>query len=53
MLADCVRVIGDDAENASITTSDPLTEAATKSTRPSKADFIRALRESIEEDRGA
>lgn len=51
-LADCVRVISDDAKNASITASDPLTEAATKSTRPSKADFIRALRESIDENRG-
>lgn len=52
LLADCVRVIGDDAENAGITASDPLTEAATKSTRASKADFIRALRESIDENRG-
>ena len=52
MLADCVRVIGDDAETASITASDPLTEAATQSTRPSKADFIRALRESLDEKRG-
>lgn len=51
-LSDCIRVIGDDAERAKIFASDPLTEAATRSTRPSKADFIRALRESIDENRG-
>ncbi len=51
-LADCIQVIGCDAENAKIAASDPLTEAATRSTRPSKADFIRALCESIDENRG-
>lgn len=51
-ISSCIRVIGDDAENAKIVADDPLTAAATRSTRPSKADFVRALRESIDEIRG-
>lgn len=51
-LSSCVRVIGDDADSAQIIADDPLTAAATRSTRPSKADFVRALRESIDEIRG-
>lgn len=52
LLSDCVRVIADDAEGARISASDPLTEAAVKSSRPSKSDFVRALRASIDENRG-
>lgn len=51
-LAECVRVIADDAAEATIAASDPLTAAATKSSRPSKADFLRALRSAIGENRG-
>jgi hypothetical protein len=51
-LAECVQALSDDAESSKVHASDPLTEAATKSSRPSKADFIRALRESIDENRG-
>jgi len=51
-LADCARVIGEDAGQADITPTDPLTEAATKSTRASKADFLRALLSAIDEIRG-
>jgi hypothetical protein len=51
-LADCARVIGEDAEQANLMPTDPLTEAATKSTRASKADFLRALLSAIDENRG-
>jgi len=51
-LDECVRAIGEDANNAKVDATDPLTEAATKSTRPSKADFLRALLASIKENRG-
>ncbi|MDH5833949.1 hypothetical protein [Luteimonas kalidii] len=51
-LSSCIRVIGNDAQNAKTAADDPLTAAATRSTRPSKADFVRALRESIDEIRG-
>lgn len=51
-LAECARVIGEDAEQATLTPTDPLTEAATKSTRASKADFLRALLSAIDENRG-
>jgi hypothetical protein len=51
-MAQCVRAIGQDAYMAEIKATDPLTGVATNSLRPSKADFLRALFESIEECRG-
>lgn len=51
-LAECVRVLGEDASKAEVIATDPMTEAATRSLRSSKADTIRALRESIDENRG-
>lgn len=52
MLSDVVRVIGIDAEQADVIASDPLTESATQSKRPSTADFTRALGAAIDENRG-
>ena len=52
-LAECLRVLGEDANNAEVRATDPMTEAATRSPRASKADTIRALRESIDENRGS
>jgi hypothetical protein len=51
-LADCTRVIGTDAWRAEIAPDNSLTAAATHSSRPSKADSVRALLASIEEHRG-
>lgn len=53
MLDEVVRVIATDADQAKITASDPLTEGATQSKRPSTADFTRALQAAIEESRGS
>ncbi|QWP77225.1 hypothetical protein J5226_02130 [Lysobacter sp. K5869] len=50
--ADCIRVLSKDAADARIAPSDPVTEAATRSKRASKADFIRGMLEHIEENRG-
>lgn len=52
MLYEVIRVIATDAEQAEIMASDPLTESATRSKRPSMADFTRALRAAIDENRG-
>lgn len=51
-LSECIRVIGQDADQAEITADTSLTEAATHSSRPSKADSVRALLASIEDHRG-
>jgi hypothetical protein len=51
-LSECIRVIGLDAAKAEIAADNNLTEAATHSTRPSKADSLRALLASIEDHRG-
>jgi len=51
-LSDCLRVIGVNARHAEIRANNDLTEAATHSTRPSKADSVRALLSSIEDHRG-
>lgn len=51
-LSGFIQVIGEDAARAKITASDPLTEAATRSSRPSKADFLRALLAALDENRG-
>jgi len=42
-IGDFMRVLSSDASNASIEASDPVTAAATKSQRASKADSVRAL----------
>lgn len=49
-LSDFLDVLASDAEKAVIEATDPLTYAATESTRPSKADFFRALFAAIEEN---
>jgi len=51
-LSECIRVIGQDADQADIAADSSLTEAATLSSRPSKADSVRALLASIEDNRG-
>lgn len=51
-LAECLRVLAEDASKAEVRATDPMTEAATRSPRTSKADSIRALRELIHENRG-
>ncbi|QEO96961.1 hypothetical protein [Xanthomonas oryzae] len=49
-LADMVRVIGLDAEKAEVTADDVRTAAMSESTRPSKADFIRALHSGVSDN---
>jgi hypothetical protein len=51
-LADCIRVIGTDAWQAELAPDNSLTAAATRSSRPSKADSVRALLASVEDHRG-
>jgi hypothetical protein len=51
-LSECIRVIGRDAARADIVADDDLTEAATQSKRPSRADSLRALLAAIEMRRG-
>lgn len=51
-LSECIRAIGHDAYQAEIAADTSLTEAATHSSRPSKADSVRALLASIEDHRG-
>lgn len=51
-LSECIRVIGSDAQQAEVVPDNALTDAATHSSRPSKADFVRALLASIEDHRG-
>lgn len=51
-LFDVIQVIATDAEQAEVIASDPLTESATQSKRPSAADFTRALRAAIDENKG-
>ncbi|KAF1725499.1 hypothetical protein CSC78_08520 [Pseudoxanthomonas japonensis] len=46
-----VRTIAEDARRALVVASDPLTEGATRSKRPSTADFTRALEAAILENR--
>jgi hypothetical protein len=45
-----VRVLATDAESASMVPTDPVTAAATTSTRPSRADFFKALFAAIDEN---
>ncbi|MEA9705249.1 hypothetical protein [Xanthomonas campestris] len=49
-LAEMVRVIGQDAEEAEVTADDVRTAAMSESTRPSKADFIRALHSGVSDN---
>ncbi|WDJ79057.1 hypothetical protein JH282_16445 [Xanthomonas campestris pv. campestris] len=49
-LADMVRAIGQDAEDAEVATNDVRTAAMSESKRPSNADFIRALHEGVAEN---
>ncbi|MFW9103197.1 hypothetical protein ACOI8A_24070 [Pseudomonas sp. P4795] len=49
-LADCLEEISEDAANAVSTASNPLTAAATEATRPSLADFFKALFAAMEEN---
>ena len=49
-LGDFMRELASDAEKAEMAATDPLTAAATAATRPSKADFFKALFASIEEN---
>lgn len=51
-IAECVSAIAEDAENAKIEAWDALTEAATKKSRSSKADSVRALRAAFDDSRG-
>ena len=46
----CIRVLAEDAKNARVEASDPLTEAATRARRQSPADFFKALFAAIEEN---
>ena len=48
-LGDFMRELASDAEKAEMAATNPLTAAATAATRPSKADFFKALFASIEE----
>jgi len=50
-LGEFVQELATDAEKAVMEASDPLTAAATSGTRPSKADFFKALFVAIEENR--
>ncbi|KGU58013.2 hypothetical protein NY99_01035 [Xanthomonas phaseoli pv. phaseoli] len=49
-LTSMVRVIGLDAEEAEVTADDVRTAAMSESTRPSKADFIRALHSGVSDN---
>ncbi|UUY08680.1 hypothetical protein LRS11_01135 [Pseudomonas sp. J452] len=45
-----IRAVAADAESATLEATDPLTLAATAATRPSRADFFKALFAAIEEN---
>lgn len=51
-LSDFLQELAADAEDAVIEATDPLTAAATMASRPSRADFIKALLAAIDENRG-
>lgn len=51
-VADCLRVLAQDAASAEIEATDPLTEAATMSSRPSTSDSVWAFLAFIEESKG-
>lgn len=49
-LSDCLQAVASDAEAAAPIPSDPLTAASTTASRPSLADFFKALFASMEEN---
>jgi hypothetical protein len=51
-LSDFLQELASDAEDAVMEATDPLTAAATMASRPSRADFIKALLAAIDENRG-
>ena len=51
-LSDFLQELASDAEDAVTEATDPLTAAATLASRPSRADFIKALLAAIDESRG-
>lgn len=51
-LSDFLQELASDAEDAVMEATDPLTAAATMASRPSRADFIKALLAAIEENSG-
>ncbi|KPZ08380.1 Uncharacterized protein ALO40_03366 [Pseudomonas syringae pv. viburni] len=51
-LSDFLQELASDAEDAVIEATDPLTAAATMASRPSRADFIKALLAAIDENTG-
>ncbi|KEZ19483.1 hypothetical protein CP98_02004 [Sphingobium yanoikuyae] len=48
-IAACVAALADDASDSDVTTPHPATEVATRASRPSKADFFKALYANIDE----
>jgi hypothetical protein len=52
-LSEMVRAIGQDAEDAEVFADDVRTAAMSESTRPSKADFIRALHKGVADNQHA
>ena len=52
-LSEFVQELASNAEGADMSATDPLTAAATEASRPSKADFFKALFASIEENSAA
>lgn len=51
-LGDMMRVLVRDADQAEAVAADPMTEASTRGSRASQADFFKALFVAIEENRG-
>lgn len=51
-LGDMMRVLARDADQADVVATDPMTEASTRASRASQADFFKALFVAIEENRG-
>ncbi len=49
-LSDFIQELASDAGNAAMEATDPMTKAATTATRPSRADFFKALHASIAEN---
>jgi hypothetical protein len=49
-ISECLWVLSRDAETSKVQATDPLSEAATRATRKSLADFLKVLFVSIEEN---
>ncbi|WP_214169425.1 hypothetical protein, partial [Listeria seeligeri] len=52
-LSEMIRAIGTDAENANVHSHDPRSAAMSQTSRPSVADFVRAIEEGIAENQHA